>query len=151
MSQVRVHNFSISLDGFGAGPDQSLQAPLGVGGGQLHGWAVPTRSFQERVFGNPGGGTTGTDEGPGGIPANLAGVDKRGEEFYQVTLGGSGADDAAIGSIIGRAFSAEEIGPAVETLVDAYLDLRRDAGEPFLQTYRRLGDAPFKERLYGTR
>jgi len=80
----------------------------------------------------------------------ILGVDKRGEEFYQVTLGGSGEEDAAIGGILGRAFSAEEIGPAVEALVDTYLELRADEGEPFLQAYRRLGDAPFKEKLYGT-
>jgi dihydrofolate reductase len=62
MPRLRVHAFSISLDGFGAGPDQSLAAPLGVGGEQLHGWAVPTRTFQKMVFGNPAGGTTGIDE-----------------------------------------------------------------------------------------
>jgi dihydrofolate reductase len=62
MPRLRVNAFSISLDGFGAGADQSLQAPLGVGGERLHGWALPTRSFQQKVFGNPDGGTTGVDE-----------------------------------------------------------------------------------------
>jgi dihydrofolate reductase len=62
MSRLRVNAFSISLDGFGAGCDQSLQAPLGVGGEALHGWAMPTRSFRKMVFGQAEGGTTGVDE-----------------------------------------------------------------------------------------
>lgn len=61
MSRLRVQSFSISLDGFGAGPGQSLEHPLGVGGHALHGWALPTRTFQRRVFGRDGG-TDGTDE-----------------------------------------------------------------------------------------
>jgi len=61
MAKLRVDAFSISLDGYGAGPSQSLQAPLGLGGERLHGWALPTRTFQERVFGRPGG-ETGLDE-----------------------------------------------------------------------------------------
>jgi dihydrofolate reductase len=60
--RLRVHAFSLSLDGFGAGPDQSLQAPLGIGGEQLHGWAIPTHTFQKMVFGKTEGGTTGVDE-----------------------------------------------------------------------------------------
>jgi len=60
MSKVRVAAFSVSLDGFGAGPDQSLQAPLGRGGEALHAWAWPTRTFQA-MFGK-GGGSTGVDE-----------------------------------------------------------------------------------------
>ena len=61
MSRVRVESFSISLDGYGAGPDQSLENPLGVGGPELHQWAMPTRTFQRMVFGNDTG-TTGIDE-----------------------------------------------------------------------------------------
>lgn len=61
MTRVRVESFSISLDGFGAGPDQSLDHPLGVGGQELHGWAYPTRTFQRNVFGGEDG-TTGIDE-----------------------------------------------------------------------------------------
>ncbi len=61
MTRVRVESFSISLDGFGAGPDQSLDHPLGVGGEELHGWAYPTRTFQRNVFGGEDG-TTGIDE-----------------------------------------------------------------------------------------
>jgi dihydrofolate reductase len=61
MSKVRVCCFSISLDGYGAGPDQSLKAPLGVGGESLHGWFFPTRTFQSYVLGKDRG-TTGTDD-----------------------------------------------------------------------------------------
>jgi dihydrofolate reductase len=60
MSRLRVQSFSLSIDGFGAGPDQDLTHPLGVGGEALHGWAFPTRTFQ-RMFGS-GDGTTGVDE-----------------------------------------------------------------------------------------
>jgi len=77
----------------------------------------------------------------------ILGVERKGEEFYQITLGGSADRDAAIGTILGPAFSSAEIVDAVETIVLTYLDLRRDS-ESFLQAYRRLGDAPFKERLY---
>jgi dihydrofolate reductase len=60
MSRVRVHNFTISLDGYGAGPVQTLENPLGVGGEELHGWFVSTRAFH-RINGRSGG-TTGTDD-----------------------------------------------------------------------------------------
>lgn len=62
MSKLRVESFTISLDGFGAGPDQDLANPLGVGGTALHGWAMSTRTFQAKVFGNSDGGTTGVDD-----------------------------------------------------------------------------------------
>lgn len=61
MTRVRVESFTISLDGFGAGPDQTLDTPLGIGGEALHGWFVPTRTFQKNVFGAEGG-TTGVDD-----------------------------------------------------------------------------------------
>lgn len=60
MSKVRVESFSISLDGFGAGPDQDINNPLGVGGMELHQWFVPTRTFQQNVLGAESG-TTGID------------------------------------------------------------------------------------------
>ncbi|MEP6566440.1 MAG: dihydrofolate reductase, partial [Mesorhizobium sp.] len=60
MSKLRVNAFSLSLDGFGAGPDQDLENPLGVGGKALHKWAFSTRTFQ-KMFGEDGG-ATGTDE-----------------------------------------------------------------------------------------
>src|SRR5688572_9173469 len=62
MSQLRVESFTISLDGFGAGPDQSLDNPLGVGGESLHGWAMGTRTFQRTLFGKDEG-STGVDDG----------------------------------------------------------------------------------------
>ena len=79
----------------------------------------------------------------------ILGVEKLGAEFYQITLGGSSDMDADIGRIIGPGFSSDEIVDAVETLVDTYRDLRTN-GERFLDTYRRVGETPFKERLYGT-
>jgi dihydrofolate reductase len=60
MPKVRVHAFTISLDGYGAGPDQGLKTPLGVGGEALHGWFIPTRTFQ-KTFGREGG-ETGIDD-----------------------------------------------------------------------------------------
>lgn len=60
MSRLRVNSFSISLDGYGAGPEQSLDEPLGIGGEALHDWIVPTRTFQ-RMSGKDGG-TTGVDD-----------------------------------------------------------------------------------------
>lgn len=61
MSRLRVESFTISLDGFGAGPGQDLANPLGVGGTALHGWAMVTKTFQKQVFGRDGG-ETGVDE-----------------------------------------------------------------------------------------
>jgi len=78
----------------------------------------------------------------------ILGVQKRGEELYQVTLGGSGDEHAAIGEIIGRGFPANEITDAVETIVNTYLARRLSDDETFLRTYRRIGPQPFKEALY---
>lgn len=61
MTRVRVECFTISLDGYGAGPDQDIDNPLGVGGTNLHQWLVPTRTFQKTLFGKDGG-TTGIDD-----------------------------------------------------------------------------------------
>jgi dihydrofolate reductase len=61
MTLIRIDSFTISLDGYGAGPDQSLAAPMGVGGERLHGWAFATRTFRA-MFGQEGG-TDGIDEG----------------------------------------------------------------------------------------
>ncbi len=77
----------------------------------------------------------------------ILGVDKKGVEFYQLQLGGSGAEDASIGDIMGPGFAIDEIGPAVERVVDAYVKLRQD-GERFLDTYRRVGMEPFKNVAY---
>jgi dihydrofolate reductase len=61
MTRVRVESFTISLDGYGAGPGQDIDNPLGVGGTDLHQWAIPTRTFQRALFGADGG-TTGIDD-----------------------------------------------------------------------------------------
>ena len=80
----------------------------------------------------------------------ILGLEKKGEEFYQITLGGSANESSSIGEIIGRGFSSEEVVDAIETLVDAYLGLRQSPQETFLEVYRRVGEDPFKEALYGT-
>ena len=77
----------------------------------------------------------------------VLGLEKNGAEFYQITIGGSAADDAAIGKIVGPAFAADAIADAVETLIETYLAVRR-TGERFVETVRRLGLDPFKEKLY---
>jgi len=77
----------------------------------------------------------------------ILGVDKKGEEFYQLTLGGSGAEDAAVGQALGPALPHDRVAGAVETLVETYLRERRE-GERFLDTFRRTGVAPFKEAVY---
>ncbi|RLP27688.1 nitrite/sulfite reductase [Mesorhizobium sp. YM1C-6-2] len=78
----------------------------------------------------------------------ILGVEKKGAELYQVTLGGSADENASIGDIIGRGFGPDEIVDAIETIVETYLAIRSDAGERFIDAYRRLGPAPFKEALY---
>ncbi len=78
----------------------------------------------------------------------ILGVDRQGEEYYQVTLGGAPGEDASVGKIIGPALSSERIVDAVEAIVETYVNLRRDS-ERFIDTYRRLGEAPFKDRIYG--
>jgi sulfite reductase (NADPH) hemoprotein beta-component len=77
----------------------------------------------------------------------ILGVDKKGVEFYQLQLGGSGAEDASIGEIMGPGFTEHEIADAVERVVNVYLKTRQP-GERFLDTYRRLGMAPFKDAAY---
>ena len=78
----------------------------------------------------------------------ILGLDRAGVENYQITLGGDGTEDATLGTRTGPGFSADAIIPAIERLVLGYLDLRNDPTETFLQTYRRLGLAPFKAVLY---
>jgi sulfite reductase (NADPH) hemoprotein beta-component len=77
----------------------------------------------------------------------ILGVDRKGVENYQILLGGSGAEDASLGEILGPGFDSEGIIEAVENVIGTYTELRKD-GERFLDTYRRLGTKPFKERLY---
>ncbi|MDP5216567.1 nitrite/sulfite reductase [Ruegeria sp. 2205SS24-7] len=78
----------------------------------------------------------------------ILGLDRAGVENYQITLGGDGTETAAIGDRTGPGFAYDEIVPAIERLVAAYLDLREGKEKTFLQTYRRLGMAPFKAALY---
>ncbi|HUB97333.1 MAG TPA: nitrite/sulfite reductase [Stellaceae bacterium] len=77
----------------------------------------------------------------------LLGLDKNGEEAYQITIGGSADENAALGAIVGPSVKSEEVVRAVDTLVDVYLGLRAE-GETFPDTYRRVGMKPFKEALY---
>lgn len=79
----------------------------------------------------------------------LLGVEKKGAELYQITLGGSADEQSSIGEIIGRGFEPEKVTDAVETIVDTYLGLRLTDAETFLEAYRRVGPKPFKEALYG--
>lgn len=79
----------------------------------------------------------------------LLGVEKKGEELYQITLGGSGDENTSIGEIIGRGFEPEKVTDAIEVIVDTYLGLRLDPSETFLTAYRRVGPQPFKDALYG--
>jgi len=78
----------------------------------------------------------------------ILGVDKAGEEFYQITLGGAADEQAAIGDLIGPALNTQDAVDAIDTLVEAYLRLRKSSDERFLDTYRRVGLAPFKEAVY---
>ena len=77
----------------------------------------------------------------------ILGVDKKGEEYYQVSLGGSSKNNASLGKIIGPSFAQEEISDVVETIVGVYKDKRND-DEKFIDTYNRIGIDPFKEKVY---
>ena len=77
----------------------------------------------------------------------ILGLEKAGVEFYQVKLGGDASEDAAIGKVTGPGFSQEELIDGIENMVNLYL-MKREAGERFLDTYKRIGMAPFKEVLY---
>jgi sulfite reductase (NADPH) hemoprotein beta-component len=77
----------------------------------------------------------------------ILGVDKAGKEFYQVQLGGNAGNDASLGDVLGPSFSAEDMPTVIQKLVDVYL-ANRTAEELFIDTYRRIGAAPFKEKVY---
>jgi sulfite reductase (NADPH) hemoprotein beta-component len=81
----------------------------------------------------------------------ILGVDRKGVENYQITLGGSAREDCSIGELVGPGFSYEQVVDAIETVVDTYLGLRLSPQEPFLDAVRRVGLPPFKEALYGQR
>ena len=78
----------------------------------------------------------------------ILGLDRAGVENYQITLGGDGSEQAAVGERAGPGFSADEIIPVIERVIETYLDIRESADETFIETYRRLGMAPFKAALY---
>jgi sulfite reductase (NADPH) hemoprotein beta-component len=77
----------------------------------------------------------------------ILGVDKKGQEFYQVCLGGSQSKDASIAKILGPSFKQEDVPDVIDKVLSTYVELR-DEGESFLEAYKRLGIAPFKERVY---
>jgi sulfite reductase (NADPH) hemoprotein beta-component len=80
----------------------------------------------------------------------ILGINKQGEEAYQLTLGGNESDSASIGKILGPAFDEQGIVKAVEKVVEVYLETRSSEDETFLECYRRLGDKPFKEKVYAS-
>jgi sulfite reductase (NADPH) hemoprotein beta-component len=81
----------------------------------------------------------------------ILGVEKNGEEFYQITIGGKADEDARLGTLIGPAVPYGEVADVVEDIVEAYLALRARPDELFVDTVKRLGVEPFKERVYATR
>ena len=78
----------------------------------------------------------------------ILGLDRAGVENYQITLGGDGTEQASIGQRAGPGFSADALLPALERLIDTYLEVREAPEETFIEVYRRLGQAPFKAALY---
>ena len=81
----------------------------------------------------------------------ILGVEKNGEEYYQVTVGGRADENAELGKILGPAVPYGEIADVVEDIAAAYLELRERPDELFVDTVKRLGVEPFKERVYATR
>ena len=79
----------------------------------------------------------------------ILGVDKNGSEWYQVSIGGAQGNEAALGKVIGPSFAAKDMPDVVARLIDTYID-HRHADERFIDTVRRIGTEPFKERVYAT-
>ena len=77
----------------------------------------------------------------------ILGVDKKGEEWYQLTLGGSAGNDAALGDRLGAAIGKQRVAEVIGQILEVYVE-RREEGERFIDTYRRIGMSPFKERVY---
>jgi sulfite reductase (NADPH) hemoprotein beta-component len=77
----------------------------------------------------------------------VLGVDKNGEEWYQVSIGGAQGEGASLGKVIGPSFAAHEMADVVSRLIEVYVERRHD-DEHFIDTVRRLGLEPFKERVY---
>jgi sulfite reductase (NADPH) hemoprotein beta-component len=80
----------------------------------------------------------------------ILGVDRKGEEFYQISLGGRADEKAAIGAIAGPALKGEDVPGAVKRIINAYMALRTSPDELFIDTLERVGADPFKEALYAT-
>jgi sulfite reductase (NADPH) hemoprotein beta-component len=77
----------------------------------------------------------------------ILGVDKGGEDWYQITIGGSDKEDASLGKVLGRSVEADEVAGTLEKLLLTYVESREE-GELFIDTVRRIGVAPFKEKVY---
>ena len=80
----------------------------------------------------------------------ILGVDKQGEEFYQISIGGAQGADASLGKVIGPAFAQDRVPEVIEKLIEVYLDEREGDEERFIDTVRRIGIEPFKDYVYGT-
>ena len=80
----------------------------------------------------------------------ILGVDKHGKEWYQITLGGSAAAPAALGEVIGPSVAKEVVADTIEKILGVYLRERQGEDERFLDTVRRIGVEPFRERVYET-
>ncbi|MEL7129511.1 MAG: nitrite/sulfite reductase [Pseudomonadota bacterium] len=80
----------------------------------------------------------------------ILGVDRKGEEYYQITLGGRADEHAAIGQIAGRGLKQDEVPAALQRVVERYRDVREDRSERFIDAVARLGTEPFKEAIYAT-
>ncbi len=80
----------------------------------------------------------------------ILGVDKQGEEFYQISIGGAQGADASLGKVIGPAFAQDQVPGVIEQLIEVYLAEREGEEERFIDTVRRIGIDPFKEYVYGT-
>jgi sulfite reductase (NADPH) hemoprotein beta-component len=77
----------------------------------------------------------------------ILGVDKKGQEFYQVSLGGSAGRDASLAQILGPSFAQDDMPDVIDKIVNVYVEQRTEE-ESFIDTFRRIGVAPFKERVY---
>lgn len=78
----------------------------------------------------------------------VLGVDKKGEEFYQISLGGNAGENTSLGKILGPSFARDQMPDTIAKILDFYV-AKRSEGETFLETYRRIGHDPFKEAIYG--
>ena len=82
----------------------------------------------------------------------ILGVDKKGEHWYQISLGGSSKSDTRLGNILGRSVATEEVAPTLQKVLDVYTQQRHvegDTPEPFADFVQRVGIKPFKEAVYG--